>query len=208
MKEYPKIESLFVRDDRNKKKLIVGALRRPEFTMIPLWDIEEKVDGTNIRIMRKEDKTIEFGGRTESAQLPAHLISYLMATFTPDKFETFDDKEVTLYGEGYGTKIQEPMGSAYNPEAASFVLFDVRIGHLWLERDSVRALAISLGISSCPPIGTMTIADAVEYVGSAPNSQCSIKDQPIEGVIARPSPISLLDRFGHRVMWKLKVGDL
>lgn len=49
---YPKIDTLFKREDAGKKKghIIPGDYSRPEFTAVREWRLSEKVDGTNIRI--------------------------------------------------------------------------------------------------------------------------------------------------------------
>lgn len=52
MKTYPKIPSVFVRDEKTHK-FIDGQFRCPEFEYLQdnLWLWTEKVDGTNIRVI-------------------------------------------------------------------------------------------------------------------------------------------------------------
>ena len=45
---YPKIETLFKRDEKFN---ITDEIRCPEFDNIKKWLITEKIDGTNIRII-------------------------------------------------------------------------------------------------------------------------------------------------------------
>src|SRR5260221_3416716 len=94
-KEYVKINSLWKRRGcdlekvdriasnamKNAHEFIVGEYACPEFGNIRKWHVEEKVDGTNIRIIYR-DGNVSFAGRTKDAQLPPHLLKYLQDTFT------------------------------------------------------------------------------------------------------------------------------
>lgn len=84
MLEYPKIETLYNRDEKTHR-VIPEQLRLAEFGNIRRWQITEKVDGTNIRIGLSPDGNVSFNGRTDNAQLPAPLVSYLQTTFTAEK---------------------------------------------------------------------------------------------------------------------------
>ena len=115
MKEYHKIETLFERDEKTKK-LIIGKFRNPtiEYLKDNTWTFTEKVDGTNIRIYWN-GHNVTFGGRTDKAQIPAHLVNRLNELFNGETnaqmFEQmFGEKEVILFGEGYGHKIQKGGG--------------------------------------------------------------------------------------------------
>ncbi len=82
--EYPKIETLYDRDEKNHK-VIVTKTRLPEFENIKHWRVTEKIDGTNIRIILSSGSSLQFRGRTDSAQMPAPLMAYLEATLTLEK---------------------------------------------------------------------------------------------------------------------------
>ena len=126
---------------------------------------------------------------------------------TPETEELFEQKfgesEVTLYGEGYGKKIQK-VGSLYRDDV-SFILFDVMIGQTWLRRDSVEDIAKAFGVDVVPIVGAGGIYDAVEYVRTHPRSEIN-SAAPMEGVVARPA-VELLDRMGRRVIVKIKACD-
>jgi len=208
VQEYPKIETIFNRDTEGTKKLIPGSYRSE--TIEALSDLDwvwtEKIDGTNIRIHWDGHK-ITFGGRTDNAQIPNQLVNWLNEKFinieTEELFEQkFGDSEVTLYGEGYGRKIQN--GGSYIPDGVSFILFDVMIGGIWLKRDSVEDIAKTFAIDVVPIVGVGDLDDAVAYVRSKPNSK--IGTAKMEGVVARPM-VELFDRLGKRVMVKIKVKD-
>lgn len=58
MIEYPKIETLFDRDEVTHK-VIVGKWRLPEFEYLQNnnWSFTEKIDGTNVRVMWDKEKS-------------------------------------------------------------------------------------------------------------------------------------------------------
>lgn len=143
MKQYHKIQTVFKRDEKTKR-IIRGDFSTPEFEFLKdtTWVFTEKVDGTNTRVMWNGSAVI-FGGKSDDAQIPVHLLYKLQAIFegTVKKqifAEVFGTEpiEVCLYGEGYGNKIQA-MGKNYIPDGHDFVLFDVNIGGVWLERHNV-----------------------------------------------------------------------
>lgn len=219
--EYPKIETLFNRDPKTFK-VIPRELRMPEFSVPSLWHITEKIDGTNVRVFIRLDRggcEVGFGGRTDNAQMPTFLYEYLGRTFEASTcaaaFEEAwggkdESLEATLYGEGYGPKIQK--GGMYRDEGPSFRLFDVRVGPWWLDWPNVEDVAAKLGVKTVPVLNygsSLTEAQAYvdapsvvqhdEFTGDSVNRQ--------EGIVARTDPL-LFDRRGHRLMWKLKNRDL
>lgn len=208
MKTYHKIETVFNRDEKGTKKLIEGSYRDKtiEFLANNDWVWTEKIDGTNIRIYWDGHK-ITFGGRTEDAQIPTFLFSFLSDTFlnteTEELFEQkFGENEVILFGEGYGPKIQK-VGALYR-DTPSFILFDVMIGDLYLERENVEDIANAFGIDIVPIIGTGTISEAIAYVKTKPNSMFGTAK--IEGIVARPA-VEMKNRRGNRIIVKIKVCD-
>ena len=206
MNEYHKIQTLFKRDMENKgKTLMEGEWTLPEFEYLAgnVWSFTEKVDGTNIRVMLK-DGGITFGGKTESAQIPAQLVSRLNDRFLP-LAATMQDVfggDVCLYGEGYGAKIQK-VGSSYRADQ-DFVLFDVRIGDWWLQRADVEDVAQKLGIDVVPIIGEGTLYDAIEAAKKGIVSTWG--EFQAEGIVARPK-VELKTRNGHRIITKIKCCD-
>jgi hypothetical protein len=204
--EYHKIETLFERDaatfmvkPEQLKSSVLGTINE--------WDVTEKIDGTNIRIMLSEAGEVAFGGRTEAAQIPADLVQYLVRTFQPpllrDTLWIDGPQEVVLYGEGYGPGIQKG-GGLYRPDKA-FILFDVLVGgQWWLGREAVEQIAAKLGIEAVPYLGRMTLAEIVELVRSPFLSH--IGDRMAEGVVARPIE-PLYDKHRRRVIIKLKTSD-
>lgn len=204
--KYPKINTLWKRDEKNKFNIMEGEYSDPEFANIKRWHITEKIDGTNIRIFWDGEK-VRFGGRTDEAQIPTFLLNHLQDTFTPELMSSvFTDMDgIILFGEGYGPKIQK-VGNRYRDDVA-FILFDICIDEtLWLRRESVEDIATKLGIESVPIIGLMTEEEAVEYVKQKRHSAIAKEEMVVEGIVARSYPL-VLYRDGRPLMWKLKVKD-
>ena len=207
MKQYEKIETVFCRDTNGTKRLILNDFRNPTIAYLKdnMWAFTEKIDGTNIRIHWDGHK-VEFGGRTDRAQIPGHLLSKLnemfMTTEAEELFEqTWGDKDVILFGEGYGPKIQN--GGEYRSDV-SFILFDVLVGDNYQEREWVEETAQMFNIDVVPIVLTGTIQDGIDYVMKHPRS--TMGTAMMEGIVGRPM-IELRDRRGERVIVKIKWED-
>ena len=207
MIEYNKIETLWQRDLDGTKQLMEGVFRNPtvEFLKDNIWQFTEKIDGTNIRIHWDGHK-VNYGGRTEAASIPAHLMNKLVEMFGTDEAEQifeqkFGETEVILFGEGYGPKIQK--GGSYRPDV-SFILFDVLISGNYQTRASVEDIAKAFGIDIVPIVLEGTIQDGVDFVKTNPKS--TFGTAMMEGVVGRPK-VEMRDRSGKRVIVKIKVKD-
>lgn len=214
MIKYPSIKTVFKRNpDNNYKTLLMGEYSMPEFEYLKdnLWDFTEKVDGMNIRVMYDSDvldNNVSLRGRTDNAQLPMDLVERLQELFPIENFtklwpldDTEEDSIICLYGEGYGAGIQK--GGKYS-DHKDFVLFDVKIGDCWLKREDVIDIAFKMGINSIPTIDIGNLSRLVELVRSPQPSRWG--DFEMEGIVARPL-VELVDRFGNRVITKLKAKD-
>ena len=207
MREYHKIETVFNRSTDGDKRLIWGDYRNAtvEYLADNIWQFTEKIDGTNIRI-HWDGHNVEIGGRTDRAQIPKHLMDYLSATFlTPEVEELFEqtygEKDVMLFGEGYGAKIQN--GGDYRSDV-SFILFDVLIGDNWQSREWVEATAKMFNVDVVPIVLEGTIGDGIDYVMQHNNS--TIGNAVMEGVVGRPK-VEMKDRLGNRIIVKIKWKD-
>jgi ATP-dependent RNA circularization protein (DNA/RNA ligase family) len=208
MAEYHKIETLFERD---ASTFIVDPtkLKASVFGTIREWDVTEKIDGTNIRVMLSKDGTVSFGGRTDAANIHAGLIQYLMWALPKEALKAAlwlnpeEPVDVVLYGEGYGAGIQKG-GGLYRKDRA-FILFDVLVsGQWWLGRDAVEEIAAKLGINAVPYLGRMTLDQIVAAVREPFPSK--IGTATAEGVVARPIE-TLFDKRMRRIIIKLKTKD-
>ena len=205
MRTYPKIPGPYKRhtEGPDRNKLIIGRWTSPELGALAKldWTWTEKVDGTNIRV-HWDGHRVTFGGRTDNAQIPAKLIEVLRALFTEEIFEqTFNDTEVTLFGEGFGSGIQS--GGIYRSDQG-FALFDVLIGQFWLKRDDVEDVSRKLGIEIVPVVLWGTVHDAIEEVSQGLSSAWG--DAKSEGLVG-VAPEGLLSRSGERIMVKIKHKD-
>lgn len=218
MAEYQKIQTLFKRDERNI--IIPDQFTYPEFEVLKdlKWECTEKIDGTNIRIELEssgnpEDGIImSFKGRTDKAVIPEHLLTKLNWLFDRERLmevlnitDETQNCNITLYGEGYGAKIQK--GGNYISNDVNFILFDVKIGKWWLDRESIKDIADKLGINAVPLMGYMTIPEAIEYVKKGFKSTIAEnKDYDAEGLVLK-TPCGLLKRDGERLITKIKTVD-
>lgn len=207
MVEYNKIDTVFNRDIYGTKRLIVDSWRNEavEYLKDSRWQFTEKFDGTNIRVIW-DGHSISFSGRTDKAIIPQHLLEYLNKTFSTQEVEqlfeqVYGDKQVILFGEGYGYKIQN--GGNYRNDV-SFILFDVMIGENYQERQWVEETAVMLGIDVVPIVLEGTIEEAIEFVKTRPKS--TVGTAFMEGVVGRPA-VELRDRTGKRIIVKIKYSD-
>lgn len=207
--EYPKINSLFKREgcgvyDESKHRyvsdlekrprkspMIFGEYSCPEFESISRWLVDEKIDGTNIRVIftneiqspiafkpkegpgpfcadsRLEDMIkspkIAVWGRTKDSLIPCHLLGRLQELFTLDKLVTQfpDANKVVLFGEGFGPKIQQ---GDYYSATPDFVLFDIWLDGWWLEKEKVYEIAMGLGLEHDLNLGIMSTTDIISLV--------------------------------------------
>lgn len=210
MTEYTKIETVFERDMEGTKKLVEGKFRNEtvEYLKGNRWIGTEKIDGTNIGIVWDGHK-VSYQGRTERAQIPAHLMNKLIEMFggtvNEELFEQkFGEMPVILFGEGYGVKIRKGGGN-YRSDV-SFILFDVYLPekNLWLKRDAVEDIAKTFSIDVVPIVYEGDIAGAVEFVKRKPKSTIGVAD--MEGIVCKPA-VDMLDRMGRRLIVKIKVCD-
>lgn len=206
---YPKINSLWKRDQDKHNIIIPGDFAQLEFEDLKhaRWTWTEKIDGTNIRIFW-DGATVNIGGRTDNANIPAPLYSALTNIVAKIDFaQQFGyGTPVTLFGEGYGAGIQKGGGYRSTP---SFILFDVVVGGIYLTRDSLLDVAAELGLDPVHSYGVGTLLDAWdgmvdrEWVSTFP-------DHELEGIVGRP-----VSRFyiytGHSIsplLCKMKYRDI
>lgn len=214
--EYIKINTLWKRDE--KTQIIEGDFSKDEFNSIKLWDVSEKINGTNIRITYNRIGNIQFDGKTDNARIPTKLYAYLQSKFTLELMETtfpLENKElevkpqksqvVILFGEGVGAGIKGS-GQYFKDKGIGFILFDVYIDGWWLERENVIDIANKLGVKYAPELGIMDVQSAINLVKQPRNSSVSELPMTSEGVVARSHPLMLF-RDGKPIMWKLKVSD-
>jgi hypothetical protein len=218
VKSYSKIDTAFVRDE--DFRVDVHKLRRPVFATIAGWLATEKIDGTNIRICFRDhgDDAIAHWvkGKTDEASIPPKLLEHcndLAAVVAPGAeqiMEQFALTSLTLYGEGYGAKIQG--GGRYRADQG-FILFDVMAGDsAYLADSAVTETAERLGIPRVPLLNggePMTLDEIVSLVQGGFASDAAETFDPefmAEGIVARTLE-PLYDNRGERLILKLKAKD-
>lgn len=218
---YQKINTLFKRDE--KKIIIPSQFTCEEFYELKdvKWECTEKIDGTNIHVdieySTERGLWFSFQGRTDNAVIPSHLLKKLHELFTEDiimstfgqQFEKVGEDEtlrISIYGEGYGVKIQKGGGN-YIPNDVGFILFDVKVGQWWLGRENLEDIASKLNVPIVPLIGYMTLQEAIEFVSKGFNSIVSqTKNHGAEGLVLKTRN-GLLFRNGQRIITKIKTCD-
>ena len=218
--EYQKTNTLFKRDERGI--IIPEEFTLPEFGWLKdcKWEATEKIDGTNMRLelqFSTDDYnpevlnyTCRICGKTDNAQISPHLYKKMEDLFGEVNWnEIFPDATsgecITIYGEGYGAKIQN--GGNYIKDDVNFILFDVRVNDWWLNRANCEDIARKLNIDIVPLVGYMTIPEAIDYVKKGFKSNIAQnKDYNAEGLVLR-TPDVLCRKDGNRLITKIKTVD-
>ncbi|QDU67657.1 RNA ligase family protein [Engelhardtia mirabilis] len=202
MSEYHKIQTVWLRDpETNHKTLLEGRWAKPEFEYLRKnsWTFTEKIDGTNVRLIRANGCDVR--GKTFRAQLPRGVFEAGARIVKSSAFARLPE-EMVLYGEGYGAKIQKGGGNYRQDQG--IVLFDAWCG-MWLERSSLEEIAESLGLEVAPVIGSGRLSIAIDWCRSG-DLKSRWGDFPAEGIVARPE-VEMLNRRGERVITKIKCRD-
>jgi len=167
------------------------------------WDSGPTLTNTTSTVPINLTHTRAFGGRTPDAQIPVRLLAYLEAMFPEDKLAAvFPTSNVTLFGEGFGLKIQS--GGKYIPDGVGFTLFDVLVGDWWLQRPNIEDIAAKLGCGVVPIVGQGTLHDAVAAIKAGVKS--TFGDFQAEGLVLRPL-VDLKYRTGEPILAKIKHKD-
>ena len=215
--EYSKINTLFKRDAKNV--IIPSEFTYPEFEYLKdcKFRCELKVDGTNTRIELKpatdlHNPYVEYKGRTDKTELFPQLLDTLHEIIDETKILEYftaslkiDRVPVTIYGEGYGKKIQK-CGNKYCKDRAKFIVFDIKVGKWWLTRETVEGICKDLGLDIVPIIGYFTLEEAIDYVKKGFKDPIAESDLEAEGLVLK-TDLGLLRRNGDRIITKIKTCD-
>lgn len=131
---------------------------------------------------------------------------------------------ITIYGEGYGARIQRGGGDYRKQGDVSFRLFDVLVADkFWLTWENVVLVAARLGIKTVPLVPVIEYGSPAMAVRSHIAVQADIVDfvregfksivaeaegtpRLAEGIVARTDPY-LFNNNGRRVVFKTKTKD-
>jgi hypothetical protein len=114
-----------------------------------------------------------------------------------------DADDVTVYGEGYGAKIQS--GGMYRHDQ-SLIVFDVLVGRWWLTDESIADVAGKLGLDVVPLVTVATLSEAWARITKPGDLASRWPGARIEGLVGRPA-VPLFTRKGDRLIVKMKVKD-
>jgi len=176
MEKYPKIYTIFKRDENNRKlvtPLINDQLEIKGLNLIRDIIVEEKVDGTNAcLLLGYDEKDIGFYWRYFSRNNEIREIDIMYIRDTLDKVVDFklleewylknfvqipkkDNNdtyfpEIRIFGEVYGDKIQK---TNYLPKGErDFVVFDIKINQSWLSIKVRNEICRNLNLKIVPKI--------------------------------------------------------
>lgn len=206
---YPKIETIFHRDEKTFK-VITDQYKDPIYSIIKKWEFTEKIDGTNIRILK--GNTLELGGRTEKTEIPKAIENYIFDIISMPKLEeVFGNKEVIIFGEGYGGKIQagsedKIRGGKYS-DVEKFIVFDILVGgKFWLKRNDIEEICKTLGLDVVPLLNVEDLYEATMQTKIGFKSLLGDGNLNAEGMIGKTS-IPLFDALHRRLICKIKTRD-
>lgn len=208
---YHKINAPFTRDKKGVIQEGQWCLPELEYLAGNKWEWTEKVDGTNIRLhatlLGNGGIDWKIDGRTDNAQIPPALkktlddLTYFNYEDVKEVMAERQIPELTIYGEGYGPKIN---GGGKYGDFPQFVVFDVKVGDFWLRRHDVDEFCEATGFASVPVIGEGSLYEAIVRVREGLKSRWG--DFEAEGLIAVPK-VPLFARNGSRIITKIKARD-
>lgn len=212
MIEYQKIPTLYKFNNETKRYTSVIFDENVEYLKKLTWLVSEKIDGTNIRVFY-DGHRVCWSGRTDKSTLPKEIEQLLQNTFGESEIifeQLFGEKEVLLFMECYGGKIQ---GGAYGGQER-LIGFDVMVNGSYLDKRTIAPIFEKFGV---PTIGFMEIQglqwiiDEVKDAAKRPNyyisEYCKKGTTTIEGFVCVPA-CRLYDNKGKRIIVKIKVCDL
>lgn len=207
----------------------IEVQRRIEYQVEIVNNVE--YEETDIPIGVHFDVTIK--GKTDNANIPTHLLTFLQEKYPSDivlnslglkefiPVEEFAEHRwvnekgeidvsripnlYTIYGEGYGMRIQS--GGNYIKNGVGFIVFDVKVNDTYLLTENYRGIAEKMGAPCVPDMGMMTIDEAIEFVKKGFKSTIAEnKDYDAEGLVLK-APLGLRTRMGERLIVKIKTCD-
>ena len=190
-------------------------------------------DETDQLIFKPETMTgaefhVYYRGKTDNASIHPNLLKHLQETYPTDKvlealglkrfipvdewsehkWQSHEDIPMlyTIYGEGYGAKIQKAGGN-YISNGNGFIVFDVKVDDMYLLCANRNEIAEKMGAPVVPFIGMMTLDEAIQFVREGFKSRIAEnKDFMAEGLVIR-NELGLKTRRGERIITKIKTCD-
>ena len=184
--------------------LSIKNLYRPEAQDILLFKTcfaLEKVHGTSAHISWKDGILLYFsGGEKRERFVGLFNEADLIARFTE-----LGHDNVVVFGEAYGGK-QQGMSGTYGPDL-HFIVFEVKVGDVWLSVPNAEDVAEKLGLEFVPWMlipAELSYIDAERDKPSLVAGRRGIQEPKMrEGVVLRP-PVEFIKPNGERVIAKHK----
>jgi hypothetical protein len=168
----------------------------------------EKIEGTSAHITWHRSSSGGAPGvvHLSSGAMPgAAFISLFDKTALVDRFGAMGHEKVIVFGEAYGGNLNRQAwryGEAYR-----FVVFEVKVGDVWLNVPNAADVALKLGLEFVHYVKVPTDLAALDAERDAPSVQAKRNgvdgDKPREGVVLRPL-IEVRLNNGDRVICKHK----
>jgi hypothetical protein len=167
----------------------------------------EKIHGTSAHVGYKEGKVTFFGGGIKHET----FVKLFDEAALLEKFKALGPhcelEGVTVYGEAYGGSCQG-MSHTYGKDL-KFIVFDIKMGNVWLAVPQMDDLAKTLGFEVVHWEEGPTDLAWLDAQMNAPSVQAKrngiLEDKPREGIVVRP-PFEVRKNNDERVMAKHK-GD-
>lgn len=192
---------------------IDNLYRNQEIMMFKECWAMEKIHGTSAHIRIEtptplEDTKITFYSGGEKHE---NFIKLFNIDFLKEKSKEifpWSDCTIFIYGEAYGGK-QQAMSATYGKEL-KFIVFDVKIGHSWLDVPKAESIAKDLGLEFVWYTKTTTDIESLDRVRNRFSEQAKRNGcgdgKKQEGVVLRPL-IELKKNNGERIIAKHKNDD-
>lgn len=161
----------------------------------------EKIHGTSAHVRFKDGEVAFFAGGEKHDK----FVALFDKEFLTEKFTEIFDCDVVIYGEAYGGK-QQGMSATYGKEL-KFIVFDVKVGGIWLDVINAEDVATKLGLEFVYYVKVPTDLKYIDAERDRPSTQAKrngIKEEKIaEGIVLRPL-VELIKSNGKRVISKHK----
>ena len=208
-----------------------GTNMRIEVTKEAVFDMPNGVAGP----LSGVKFNVRIAGKTDNAEIPKNLLKHMQEKYPNERIlaslglkefipvnkwaehKWVDDDGVTpnydqipniytIYGEGYGDKIQS--GGWYIKNGNEFIVFDVKVNDIYLKTDARDEIATKLGAPIVPLIGYFTLDEAIDFVRKGFHSKVAENPEVkmAEGLVLR-TDLGLRNRMGNRLIVKVKYED-
>jgi hypothetical protein len=179
----------------------------------------EKIHGTSTHISYSPEERIVVGGDSLTEDKFIGALKFFSGGENYENFVKLFDKEkleeifherfgllpVTVYGEAYGGK-QQGMSATYGKDLR-FVVFDVKVGDLWLDVPKRHNVAIGLGLDFVDYELIPTTQEALDAERDKPSTQAIRNgmgnDKMREGIVLCP-PFEVRLNNNERLIAKYK----